>query len=49
MLRVHGAGFVRVPRPNRLALLAGAPHMIARVSPAAGHNVRASVSGFFSR
>jgi hypothetical protein len=42
-----GCGQFVMPKPNRLVLLAGAPHMIARVSPAAGHNVRASVSGFF--
>lgn len=42
-----GCGNFLMPKPNRLVLLAGAPHMIARVSPAAGHNVRASVSGFF--
>lgn len=44
-----GCGNFVMPKPNRLVLLAGAPHMIARVSPAAGHNVRASVSGFFLR
>ncbi len=42
-----GCGSFIMPKPNRLVLLAGAPHMIARVSPAAGHNVRASVTGFF--
>lgn len=42
-----GCGNFVMPKPNRLVLLAGAPHMVARVSPAAGHNVRASVSGFF--
>ncbi|HLT38823.1 MAG TPA: 2OG-Fe(II) oxygenase [Enhygromyxa sp.] len=42
-----GCGSFIMPRPNRLVILAGAPHMIARVSPAAGHNVRASVTGFF--
>lgn len=42
-----GCGSFIMPKPNRLVLLAGAPHMIARVNPAAGHNVRASVSGFF--
>jgi hypothetical protein len=44
-----GCGNFVMPKPNRLVLLAGAPHMIARVSSAAGHNVRASVSGFFLR
>lgn len=42
-----GCGSFVMPKPNRLVLLAGAPHMIAAVSPAAGHSVRASVSGFF--
>jgi len=42
-----GVGSFVMPKPNRLVLLAGAPHMIARVSSAAGHNVRASVTGFF--
>jgi hypothetical protein len=42
-----GCGSFIMPKPNRLVILAGAPHMIARVSPAAGHNVRASVTGFF--
>lgn len=44
-----GCGSFIMPKPNRLVILAGAPHMIARVSPAAGHNVRASVTGFFLR
>lgn len=42
-----GCGSFVMPKPNRLVLLAGAPHMIARVSPAAGANIRASVTGFF--
>lgn len=42
-----GCGSFVMPKPNRLVVLAGAPHMIARVNPAAGHNVRASVAGFF--
>ena len=44
-----GAGSFVMPKPNRMVVLAGAPHMIARVSPAAGQEVRASVSGFFLR
>ena len=35
-----------MPKPNRLVVLGGAPHMIARVAAAAGDNVRASVAGF---
>jgi hypothetical protein len=46
-LLAMGCGSFIMPKPNRLVILAGAPHMIARVSPAAGHNVRASVAGFF--
>lgn len=42
-----GCGSFIMPKPNRLVVLGGAPHMIARVSPAAGHHVRASVAGFF--
>jgi hypothetical protein len=48
LLEVGGGSFL-MPKPNRLVLLAGAPHMIARVSPAAGQQVRASVTGFFLR
>ena len=44
-----GLGSFVMPKPNRLVLLSGAPHMIARVHPAAGASVRASVSGFFLR
>ena len=44
-----GTGSFIAPKPNRLVLLAGAPHSVARISPAAGDCVRASVSGFFLR
>lgn len=44
-----GCGNFVMPKPNRLVVLSGAPHMIARVSSAAGHHVRASVAGFFLR
>lgn len=44
-----GHGSFVMPRPNRLILLSGAPHMVAKVSRAAGHNVRATVAGFFLR
>ncbi len=44
-----GCGSFVMPRPNRLVLLAGAPHMVARIVPAAGAAVRASISGFFLR
>lgn len=45
----RGMGRFVAPKPNRLVLLGGAPHAVARVSPAAGDAVRASVSGFFLR
>jgi len=44
-----GFGDFIMPKPNRLVILAGAPHMVARINPAAGAKVRASVSGFFLR
>lgn len=44
-----GCGNFVMPKPNRLVILGGAAHMLARVSPAAGASVRASVSGFFLR
>jgi hypothetical protein len=44
-----GRGSFVAPRPNRLVILSGAAHAVARVSPAAGDHVRASVSGFFLR
>ena len=44
-----GEGRFVLPRPNRLVVLGGAPHMVTPVRPAAGSNVRASVSGFFLR
>ena len=44
-----GEGRFILPRPNRLVVLGGAPHMVTPVRPAAGSNVRASVSGFFLR
>ena len=46
----RGIGIHVMPRPNRLVVLAaGHPHRIARVEPAAGDRVRASISGFFLR
>ena len=44
-----GAGRFLSPKPNRLVLLSGAPHQVVPVRPAAGDQVRASVSGFFLR
>lgn len=46
----RGIGACVVPRPNRLVVLAGGhPHKIARVEPAAGDHVRASIAGFYVR
>ena len=42
-----GEGRYVAPKPNRLVVLGGAPHMVTPVRPAAGDAVRASVSGFF--
>ena len=44
-----GAGRFLSPKPNRLVLLSGAPHLVVPVRAAAGDQVRASVSGFFLR
>ena len=48
-LMERGEGRFILPRPNRLVVLGGAPHMVTPVRPAAGSSVRASVSGFFLR
>ena len=48
-LLARGEGRYVQPKPNRLVLLGGAPHAVAPVTPAAGQNIRASVSGFFLR
>ena len=45
----RGEGRFVMPRPPRLVVLGGAPHMVAPVRAAAGSNVRATVSGFFLR
>lgn len=46
----RGIGAHVMPRPNRLVVIAGGhPHRIARVEPAAGDRVRASISGFYVR
>ena len=45
----RGAGHFVMPKPNRLVVLGGAPHMVSPVRAAAGSNVRASISGFFLR
>jgi 2OG-Fe(II) oxygenase superfamily len=43
-----GVGHYVAPRPNRLILMAaGVQHTVKKVEPAAGDNVRASVTGFF--
>ena len=41
-------GHYVAPLPNRLVVLkSGTPHMVKRVDPNAGENVRSSVAGFF--
>jgi hypothetical protein len=43
-----GLGMFIVPAPNRLVVVGGdVPHMVNRVSSAAGNHVRASLAGFF--
>jgi hypothetical protein len=45
-----GMGRYVAPLPNRVVIIAGhVPHMIAKVGPAAGNNVRASIAGFVIR
>ena len=46
-LTESGRGRFIAPKPNRLVLLGGAPHMVQPVRSAAGSHVRATVSGFF--
>jgi Rps23 Pro-64 3,4-dihydroxylase Tpa1-like proline 4-hydroxylase len=47
LMRV-GMGRFIMPKPNRLVILApGNPHMIAKVTSAAGNHPRVSVAGFF--
>ena len=48
-LMERGEGRFVMPKPNRLVVLGGAPHMVTPIRAAAGSNVRASVSGFFLR
>ena len=44
-----GTGSFVAPKPNRMVLIGNAAHSVARISPAAGDHVRASISGFFLR
>jgi hypothetical protein len=45
-----GMGRYVAPKPNRLVVIAGGnPHMISRVSPAAGDHVRCTIAGFFHK
>ena len=44
-----GMGRFIMPKPNRLIVLGKQPHMVCPVRAAAGHNVRATVAGFFLR
>ncbi|MGK3969918.1 2OG-Fe(II) oxygenase [Sorangium sp. So ce118] len=50
VLMRRGVGRYVMPKPNRLVFVgAGNPHMVAKISPAAGDNVRASFAGFFMK
>jgi hypothetical protein len=50
ILMERGVGTYIVPKPNRLVLLGREhPHQVARVAPAAGNNLRASLAGFYLR
>ena len=46
-LMEQGTGHYIAPKPNRLVVLGGAPHMVTPVRESAGDAVRASISGFF--
>jgi hypothetical protein len=47
LMRVGRGSFV-MPKPNRLVFIApGVPHMISKVSSAAGNHARISLAGFF--
>jgi hypothetical protein len=50
LLMAGGFGSFVAPKPNRLVVIrGGTPHAIAKVRPAAGRHVRASVGGFFKK
>jgi Rps23 Pro-64 3,4-dihydroxylase Tpa1-like proline 4-hydroxylase len=50
LLMKAGFGSFVVPKPNRIVIIkGGTPHAIAKVTSAAGGNVRASVGGFFKK
>jgi hypothetical protein len=50
LLMSGGFGSYVVPKPNRLVVIkGGTPHAIAKVRPAAGPHVRASIGGFFKK
>ena len=50
LLLEGGFGSYVAPKPNRLVLIkGGTPHAIAKVLPAAGRHLRASIGGFFKK
>lgn len=45
-----GLALCVLPKPNRMVFLSpGAPHMVSKVDPSAGDNLRRSLIGFFGR
>jgi hypothetical protein len=50
LLLADGYGSYVAPKPNRLVVIkGGTPHAIAKVRPAAGRHIRASIGGFFKK
>ena len=50
LLMASGFGSYVAPKPNRLVVIkGGTAHAIAKIRPAAGRHVRASVGGFFKK
>ncbi|HEY2901328.1 MAG TPA: hypothetical protein VGL59_12180 [Polyangia bacterium] len=50
LLMASGFGSYVLPKPNRLVVIkGGTPHAIAKIRPAAGSHVRASIGGFFKK
>ncbi len=50
LLMARGFGSFVTPKPNRLVVIkGGTAHAIAKITPAAGRHVRASIGGFFKK
>jgi hypothetical protein len=50
LLMATGFGSYVMPKPNRLVVLkGGTAHAIAKIRPAAGRHIRASIGGFFKK